>query len=390
MREAVVVAAVRTPVGKCGGTLAPVPVEELGALAVREAVKRARIDPAEIDEVIFSNIRSNDVRGMARMVALLAGIPVQVPGITLDRACASSLNAFAYASLLIQAGHGDVMVAGGVESDSRAPYVLLRPTAPYQVMPPSWGEDRSSPNEPFGNPRMGITAENVAQQFNIQRKECDEFALSSHQKASKAWDSGYFDDQVIPVTVPAGKGKSIVFSRDECIRADTSLEALGRLSTPFKKDGVVTAGNSCPMNDGAAAIVVMEKGKAKSLGLPVMAKFSGYAAAGVDPRIMGTGPVAATRKLFAQTGMTMKDVNLVELNEAFAPQSIACVRELGIDREKLNVNGGAIALGHPLAATGAVLITKMVYEFARRNARTGLITFCVGGGQGVSVVLERE
>ena len=390
MREAVIVSAVRTPVGKCGGTLAPVPVEELGAQVVKEAVKRTGINPAEIDEVIFSNIRGNDIRGIARMVTLVAGLPVEVPGISLDRACSSSLNGFAYASMLIQSGNGDVMVVGGVESDSRAPYILLRPTAAYQVMPPGWGQDKASPNEPFGNPNMGITAENVAEQFKISREDSDQFALLSHKKAARAWEAGHFDGQILSVTVPKGKGNSITFAKDETVRPETSLTALSALSPVFKKGGIVTAGNSCPMSDGAACVVVMEKQKAKSLGLPILAKFMGYAAAGVDPRIMGTGPVAATKKLFAQTRMQMKDVDLVELNEAFAPQSLACVRELGIEQEKLNVNGGAIALGHPLAATGGVLITKMVYELKRRNLGTGLITFCVGGGQGVSVLVEQD
>lgn len=387
MREAVIVSAVRTPVGKCRGTLAPVPAHELGALVVKEAVKRANINPEEIEEIIFGNLLNNEVANMARVVGLAAGLPVSVPGITLDRQCAASLNAIAYAAVLIQAGYSDVIVAGGVESDSRRTYVMEKPTAAYQVMPPQWAEIREIPE---GHIPMGITAENVAEKFGITRRECDEFSLFSHQKAVKAWDAGYFDEQVIPVEVPQGKGKTILFSKDETVRRDTSLEALAALPPAFKKGGLVTAGNSSPMSDGAGAVVVMEKEKAKSLGLEIWATFKGYASVGVEPGIMGIGPIAATRKLFAKTGMTMKDIDLVELNEAFASQSIACIRELGIDMEKLNVNGGAIALGHPLAGTGAILVTKMVYELKRRGLQTGLISFCAAGGQGVSVILERE
>ncbi|MCP4579170.1 MAG: thiolase family protein, partial [Deltaproteobacteria bacterium] len=220
--------------------------------------------------------------------------------------------------------------------------------------------------------------------------DCDAFALLSHQKAARAWNEGYFEEQCIPVEIPLKKGKSLTFSRDECVRFDATIEALSALRPAFKKDGVLTAGNSSPMNDGAAALVVMEKEKAETMGLEILGKFKAYAAAGVDPRIMGTGPIAATRKLFAKTGMTIKDFDLIELNEAFASQALACIRELDIDEEKLNPNGGAIALGHPTSATGAILVTKMVYEMKRRDLRTGMISFCVGGGQGVSVVLEKE
>lgn len=389
MREAVIVAAVRTPVGKCRGALAAIPAHELGALVVKEAVKRAKIDPAKIDDVIFGNLMNNEVNNMARMVSLAAGLPITVPAITIDRQCPSSLNAFAYAAILIQGGYGDIIVAGGVESDSRRTYTMEKPSTAYQVMPPRWSEVTTTPLE-MGNPSMGITAENLAEQYKISRQECDEFAVTSHQKAAKAWDAGYFEGQYIPVEVSLGKGKKVIFAKDEPLRPETSLESLSTLRPVFKKDGVVTAGNSSPMSDGAGAVVVMEKEMAKSLGLEILAKFKAYAAAGVDPHIMGIGPVAATRKLFAQTGMTMKDIDLIELNEAFASQSIACVRDLGIDVKKLNVNGGAIALGHPLAGTGAILLTKMVYELKRTGLKTGLISFCAGGGQGVSVVIERE
>lgn len=388
MREAVIVSAVRTPVGRCRGVLAPVPAHELGALVVREAVRRAGINPEEIDEVIFANLMNNEINNMARMVLLSAGLPMSVPGITLDRQCAASLNAVAYAAILIQAGYADIIVAGGVESDSRRCYVMEKPVQAYQVAPPQWAVIHTAPGEL--NVTMGMSAENVAEKFGITRRECDEFALLSHRKATKAWEAGYFDEQIVPVEVTQEKGKKVVVTRDECVRPDTSMEALSALPPVFKKDGIVTAGNSSPMSDGAGAVVVMEKEKAKALGLEIMAKVKGYAAAGVDPRIMGIGPIAATQKLFRLTGMTMKDIDLIELNEAFASQAIACIRELNIDMEKLNVNGGAIALGHPLAGTGAILTAKMVYELKRRGLQTGLISFCVGGGQGVSVILERE
>ncbi|MBP2642973.1 MAG: acetyl-CoA acetyltransferase [Firmicutes bacterium] len=388
MREAVIVSAVRTVIGKCRGALALVPAHELGALAVKEAVKRAKINPASVEDVIFANLMNNEINNMGRMVALSAGLPITVPGITLDRQCPASLNALAYAAIIIEAGYSDILVAGGVESDSRRTYTMEKPTSAYQVMPPQWAAIHTAPDE-LGNLPMGLTAENVAEKYGITRAECDAFAVRSHQRVAAAWDAGYFNEQVVPVEVPLGKGKVTVFAKDEALRADTSMESLANLPPVFKKGGIVTAGNSSPMSDGGGAMVVMEKQLAQSMGLEILVKFKGYAAAGVDPKIMGIGPVASTEKLFKKTGMTMKDIDLVELNEAFAAQSIACMRDLKIPDEKLNVNGGAIAHGHPLAGSGAVLVAKMVYELKRRNLSTGLISFCAGGGMGVSVVLER-
>lgn len=388
MREAVIVSAVRTPVGKCRGILASVPAHKLGALVVKEAVKRATIDPTEIDEVIFGNLFANEIANMSRMVLLEAGLPIEVPGITLDRQCGTSLNAVAYASILIQAGYADVIVAGGVESDSRRTYIMEKPDTAYQVWSPKFVNFQLSPSE-IGDPPMGITAENLAVKYNLKRQEIDEFAVLSHQKAAKAWDAGYFNGQIVPVEVSQGKGKTVLIQKDEPVRPETTLESLGKLTPAFKKDGIVTAGNSSPMSDGAGAVVVMEKGRAKAMGLEILATFIGYAAAGVDPNIMGIGPVPATRKLLAKTGLKLEDIDLIELNEAFAAQSIPCIKELGLSMDKVNVNGGAIALGHPLAGTGAILTTKMVYEMKRRDARLGLISFCCGGGQGVSVLLKR-
>lgn len=389
MKEAVIVAAARTPIGKCRGVLAGVPAHELGGLALREAVRRSGIDPAGIEDVIFANLMNHEINNMGRMVGLTAGLPYSVPGVTLDRQCGASLNAIAYASILIQAGYGDVYAAGGVESDSRRTYTMDKPTTPYQIMPPKWSDIRVAP-EQYGSDNMGQTAENIAELYKITRRDCDEFSAISHQKAAKAWDAGYFDSQIIAVDVPLGKGKFNQVSKDEALRPETTADGLANLSAVFKKDGVVTAGNSSPMSDGAGAVIVMEKQKAKDLGLPILATFKRYTAAGVEPRLMGLGPVAATNKLLKEVGMSLQDIDLIEMNEAFAAQSLACIRDLNINLDKLNVNGGAIALGHPLAGSGAILVTKMLYELERRNLATGLITFCVGGGQGVSMLLERE
>ncbi len=388
MREAVIVAAARTPVGRCRGVLAPVPVEELGAIACREAVKRSGVDPKEIDEVIFSNLMGHNINNMGRMVALQAGLPMSVPGISLDRQCGASLTGFAYATMAIQTGYADVMVAGGVESDSRRTYTMDKPTAPYQVMPPQWSNIVTCPAE-YGQDSMVETADNLAEKYGITREECDAFAAESHKRADAAQKAGHFDSQIVPVEVKERKGSYIV-DKDECVRPDSTVESLGKLRTVQKGEGyVTTAGNSSPMSDGAGAVVVMEKEKAKAMGLEILGTMKAYASAGVEPRIMGIGPYYATKKLLENSGMTLGDIDLIEMNEAFAAQSLAVLREIDFDMSKLNVNGGAIALGHPLAGTGAVLLTKMVYELKRRDLSTGLVTFCCGGGMGVSVVIER-
>lgn len=389
MREAVIVSAVRTPVGKCRGALATVPAHELGALVVREAVKRANINPNKIEDVLFGNLMANEYANIARIVSLEAGLPYSVPGFTIDRQCASSLTAFVLASALIQSGQADVLVAGGVESDSRRTYIMEKPTMGYQIAPPQWANILSAAkSEDCIN--MGLTAENLAEKYGITRGECDEFAVESHRKSALAWDSGKFDSQILPIEVALGKGKTMIFEKDEALRSGTTTEILSKLRPVFKAEGIVTAGNSSPMSDGAGAIVVMEKEKAKSLGLTILGKFIACATVGVDPKYMGYGPVAATEKLLKQTGRTINDIDLIEMNEAFAAQSIVCINELGIDVSKLNVNGGAISLGHPLAGTGAILITKLVYEMAHSGKSSGIVTFCVGGGQGVSVLIEKE
>ncbi|WP_413733031.1 thiolase family protein [Sodalis sp. RH20] len=389
MRDAVIVSAVRTPVGKCRGVLAAVPAHILGALTVREAVARANIEPESIDDVIFANLMNNEINNMGRMVALEAGLPVSVPGITLDRQCAASLNALAYGAIQIAAGFADVIVAGGVESDSRRTWQLEKNDSAYAVQPPRFVDIHTSPDS-LGNPPMGITAENVAARYGLSRRQLDEFALRSHRLAGAAWQAGRFEEQIVPVPVTDKKGRQTQVSRDEPLRTDCSLDALASLRPSFKQDGVVTAGNSSPMSDGAGAMVLMERSLAEKNGHAILGVFRGYAAAGVDPNLMGLGPVPATAKLLKQAGLAVGDIDLWELNEAFAAQSLACIREIGMDPARVNPNGGAIALGHPLAGTGAILTAKTLYEMKRRNLDKAVIAFCVGGGQGVAVLLTRN
>lgn len=390
MRRAVIVSAVRTPVGKCRGSLASIEAYKLGAAVVKEAIKRANISADLVDEVIFGNLMGHDINNMARMVSLEVGLPIEKPAFSIDRQCGTSLNAIALGAMLIQLGEANVIVAGGVESDSRRPYIMLKPETPYSVTPPRFVEKlRLSPDH-IGNPSMGITAENLAEMYKLTREELDIYAYNSHKKAAKAVAEGKFDEQILPIEVDLGKGNKYVVTKDESVRPDVNLEAMAKLKPVFKEDGVVTAGNSSPMSDGAAAVVIMEEELAKSLGLEIMARYKAFTAVGVDPNIMGIGPVPATKKILQKTNLKLEDIDLIELNEAFAAQTVACIKELGIDEEKLNVNGGAIALGHPLAATGAVLTTKMVYEMKYRDAHLGLITFCCGGGQGVAMLLERD
>jgi acetyl-CoA C-acetyltransferase len=361
----------------------------LGAVVINEAIKRASIAPADVEEVIFGNLFANEYGNLARVVTLESDLPETTPAITLDRQCASSLSAFVIASAMIVSGQADTLIAGGVESDSRRTYVMEKPTAAYQMAPPQWVTLNIAAAQE-DNISMIQTAENVAEKLGLTREECDKFAVESHRKATEAWEEGRFDSQIVPVEVPGRMNEVTVFSKDESIRPDTSMETLAKLRPIVKPGGVVTAGNSSPMNDGAGAIVVMEKEKAKSLGLPILGKFVANAAAGLDPKIMGLGPVYAIRKLMEKTGRTLNDIDLIEMNEAFASQSVGCIHELNMDESKLNVNGGAIALGHPLAGTGAILITKLIYELARQNKQSGIVTFCAAGGQGVAVLIERE
>ena len=390
MKNAVIVSAVRTPVGRCRGVLSSVEPYKMGAEVVKEAVKRAGISVDSIDEVIFGNLMGHDVNNMARMVALEAGIPIEKPALTVDRQCGTSLNAIALGAMMIQLGEAKAILAGGVESDSRRPYVMLKPEVGYSTAPPKFSEELRLSPEHIGNPNMGITAENLAQMYDLTREELDMFSINSHKKAVKAASEGRFVKQILPLEIDLGKGKKIIVSEDESIRENANLESMAKLKPVFKKDGVVTAGNSSPMSDGAGAVVIMEEEMAKSLGLEILGRYKAFTAVGCDPNIMGIGPVPATRKILEKTNLKLEDIDLIELNEAFAAQTLACIKELGINEDRLNVNGGAIALGHPLAGTGAILVTKMVYEMKRRDAHLGLVTFCCGGGQGVAMLLERD
>ena len=386
-REAVIVSAVRTPVGRCRGALAAVGAPELGALVIAEAVRRAGLQGEEVEEVIFGNLGNNDSANLARVVTLQAGLPFTVPAITIDRQCSSGLNAIAIGALMIEAGEADIVVAGGTESDSNRPHLMEKARVAYQVAPPQWLVRRTAPGAL--NVSMGTTAENLGRKYHITREECDAFALESHRKAAAAQAAGRFDAQMIQVTVPGKRGKTTVVDRDECVRPESTMETLGRLPTAFEPDGVCTAGNSSPMSDGAGAVVLMDRETAEKKGLEPLAVFRGFAVTGCDPSIMGIGPVEAIRKVLRKTGLTLEEMDLIELNEAFATQSIACIRELGLDMDKVNVNGGALALGHPLAGTGAILTAKLLYELKRRRARYGLVAFCMAGGQGGAAVFER-
>ena len=398
LRDAWIVSAVRTPVGRYGGALARVRPDDLAATAIRAAVDRAGIDPDLLEDVILgcANQAGEDNRNVARMAGLLAGLPTGIAGQTVNRLCGSGLQAINSAAHAIMVGDGDAFVAGGVESMSRAPYVMAKAESPYERGPREMFD--TTLGWRFTNPRltelhhpysMGETGENVAQQCGVSREEQDEFALLSHQRAVAAIEDDRFGDQIVPVTVPQAKGEALVIERDEHPRPDTSAQALGRLKPAFRDGGTVTAGNSSGINDGASATVIVEADLARQLGLRPLARVVSTAVAGVDPSVMGLGPIPATRKALARAGLTVNDLDLVELSEAFASQSIACIRELGLDSERVNVNGGAIAIGHPLGMSGARLITMLAHELQRRNGRYGLATMCIGVGQGIATVIER-
>jgi acetyl-CoA C-acetyltransferase len=387
-RDAVIVSAVRTAIGRQGGALAGVPAHLLGAEVIKEAVKRANIKPEIVDDVIFGNVLAGG-GNIARLTALQTGLSVAFPGVTVDRQCGSGINAINLAAQAIRAGDGDVYIAGGTESMSRAPYLLERPEKPYNPAPPSFKKSQLSPKE-IGDPPMGITAENLAEKYKITREEQDEFSLRSQQRMALAMDEGRFDQQIVPITIPVKKGEPFVFNRDEHPRPQTTLEALSKLQPAFLKGGTVTAGSSSGLNDAASALVIMSREKAEELGITPLAVIRSYAVAGVDPNIMGIGPVPAVRKVLERSGLSIKEMDLIEINEAFAAQVIACNRELDMDLEKVNVNGGAIAHGHPLGTTGAILVTKAVYELKRSGGKYALITACIGGGQGIATIIERE
>jgi 3-oxoadipyl-CoA thiolase len=398
LREAWVIAAVRTPIGRYGGALATVRPDDLAAAAIQAVVERSGIDPALIEDVILgcANQAGEDNRDVARMALLLAGLPVEVGGLTVNRLCGSGLQAVNSAAHAIAVGDGDVFIGGGVESMTRAPYVMAKPAGAWDRGPREledttlgWRFVNPALAERYYPYSMGETAENVAERWAVDRERQDAFALASQQKAVAAIDAGRFDDQLVPITVPAKKGDPVVVARDEHPRADTSAEALARLRPAFREDGSVTAGNSSGINDGASAVLLVEAERARALGLRPMARIVSTAVAGVDPAIMGYGPVPATRKALERAGIGVGDLDLVELNEAFASQSIVCIDELGLDPSKVNVNGGAIALGHPLGMSGARLITMLSHELCRTGGRWGLATMCIGVGQGIATIIER-
>jgi len=398
VREAWIVSAVRTPIGRYGGALARVRPDDLAATVIRAAVERSRVEPDAIDDVIMgcANQAGEDNRNVARMAALLAGLPVEIGGQTVNRLCGSGLQAINSAAHAIMAGDGDAFVAGGVESMTRAPYVMAKAEAafdrgPREVYDTTLGWRFTNPrlaemHHPYS---MGETGENVAERCGVSRAEQDEFALRSHQRAVAAFEEGRFATQIVPISVPQPKGEPVVVERDEHPRPDTSMEALARLRPAFREGGTVTAGNSSGINDGASATVIVEAETARRLGLRPMARIVATAVAGVDPQVMGLGPIPATRKALARAGLEVGDLDLVELNEAFASQSIVCIRELDLDPEKVNVNGGAIAIGHPLGASGARLITMLAHELDRRKGHYGLATMCIGVGQGIATIIER-
>ena len=388
MKKAVIVSAVRAGTGAYGGQWTPISPEKLAGIVIKEAVKRAKVDPNEIEDVLVGNLYGQH-GNIARVVSLEAGLPFSCGATTVDRQCASSLQCVYEAAMNIMVGNGDVYVAAGLEHTTREPWQLEKASSAYQFFAPNFLETRLTPDE-YGNTRMGITAENVAEKYNLTRSELDEFSIKSHKKAYEAIEADAFKEQIIPIELTLRKGKKIIVDGDESVRTGLTMESMGKLRPVFKKDGIVTAGNSCPRNDGAAAIVVMSEERAKSLGIEPMAMIKSFAVAGLDPDYMGLGPIYAAPKALKRAGITVNDLDWIELNEAFAAQSIPCIRELGFNEDKVNPNGGAIALGHPLGATGAILTTKALYAMKDKELTHSLITMCIGGGQGAALVLERE
>jgi 3-oxoadipyl-CoA thiolase len=403
MPTPVIIDAIRTPIGALGGALAGVRPDDLAAHVLKAIITRNMLDPALIEEVYLgcANQAGEDNRNVARMATLLAGIPVEVAAVTFNRLCASGLNAINQAARAIRAGEGDVFIAGGVESMSRAPYSLPKAEQAFSFgnftawdTALGWRYPNPRMQELYGTESMGETAENIAQMMpEITRAQQDAFALASHQRAIAAIDSGKFAEEIVPVTIPQRKGDPVIVSVDERPRRDTTLESLARLRPAFRKDGTVTAGNSSGLNDGAAAVLLMSTEKAAELGLKPLARILSSAAAGVPPRIMGLGPVGAVRKALERARMRLSDIHLVELNEAFAVQSLAVIKELGLSPEITNVNGGAVALGHPLGCSGARIFTTLLHEMRRRapgenRPYYGLAALCVGVGQGEATIIE--
>ena len=389
MEKVVIVSAVRTAIGRFGGTLKDVSDSDLGALVIGEAVKRAGIDPAEVNEVIMAHgYRTGELPiNSARVMAVKGGIPKENIQFTISKACGGSIRSVTLGAQIIKAGDAEVVLAGGVESMSRAAYLLRSARWGYRL---GHGQlqDQLILFDPLSGDTMGETAENVAREYNVNREDQDAFAFQSQKRAAAAIAEGRFKEQIVPVEIPQRKGDPIIFDTDEHPRM-TSPDKLAALKPAFREGGSVTAGNSSGMNDGAAALVVMTETKAREKGLTPLASIVSYASAGVEPSLMGIGPIPAVRKALDKAGMTLDQIDLVELNEAFASQSLACIRELGMDQEKVNVNGGAIALGHPVSASGGAILTKLLYELNARDLKCGMATMCIGGGQGIAIIVER-
>lgn len=392
MKEIVIVSAVRTPIGSFGGSLGQIPAVELGALVIKEALRRAGVSPQQVDEVIMGNVLQAGLgQNPARQAAIKAGIPQEVPSWTLNKLCGSGLKSVESAAQAIMTGDAEIIVAGGMESMSMAPYVLEKARTGYRLGNGTMIDTilRDGLMDAFDEIHMGITAENVAEQFEISRAEQDAYALQSQNRAEAAMKSGAFEEEIVPVLIPQRKGEPIVFNKDEFPKHGTTLESLTKLRTAFKKEGTVTAGNASGINDGAAAVVIMSREKALKLGLQPLASIVSFASAGVDPKIMGTGPIPASRKALSKAGLTIEDIDLVEANEAFAAQTIAVARELQLKTDQTNVNGGAVALGHPIGASGTRILVTLLYEMKRRDVKRGLATLCIGGGQGTALIVER-
>ncbi|MCM3144144.1 MULTISPECIES: thiolase family protein [Brevibacillus] len=392
-KEVYVAAAVRTPIGKLGGSLKNTPIDDLTAIVLNGALAKAGQSGEIVDGVIMGNVISaGPFINIARVGLLKAGLPDTIPGLTVNRVCASGLEAVNLAAQSIQAGHSQVMLAGGVENLTRSPYIMEKFEQPYQrggqTLIESFGGPRSAPVSLYGDLTMGDTAENVAEQFGISREDQDRFAAESQSRAINAIDAGLFRDEIIPITLKGKKGEETLFDTDEFPRRDSSVESLSKLRPAFRKEGSVTAGNSSGINDGAAALLLMNEEMLQKTGVAPLGRIVHFVSAGVDPRIMGIGPVAAIRKLLAETNMTVEQIDLFELNEAFASQSLACIRELGLDPLKTNVNGGAIALGHPLGMSGARLAGTILFELRRRQKKYGIVSLCIGGGQGLATLVE--
>ncbi|MER2025635.1 MAG: acetyl-CoA C-acetyltransferase [Lachnospiraceae bacterium] len=391
-RKVVLAGACRTAIGTMGGQLSSIPAPDLGALAIKEALKRAGVKPEQVDEVYMGNvIQAGLGQNPARQAAINAGIPVEVPAITINVLCGSGLHCVNLAAKLIENGNADIVVAGGMESMSRAPYLVQQGRFGYRMGNAALEDSmiRDALTDAFGGYHMGITAENIAEEWGLTREQLDEFAAWSQQKASKAIEEGKFKDEIFPVEVKVKKN-TIVVDTDEGPRPGTTKESIAKLRPAFKKDGVVTAANSSGINDAAAAIIVMSEEKAKELGVKPQATWIAGELAGVEPRIMGIGPVAATRKTMEKCGYTIGDFDLIEANEAFAAQSVAVGHDLGFDMDKLNVNGGAIALGHPVGCSGARILVTLIHEMEKRDAKKGLATLCVGGGMGCAAIIARD